>query len=608
MSKNSKMHKLNSEIPAHIHQSFLDLGVPESAIGAVHNDLMNTQQAIEYSNPQDKRPLDNNPPTFANDPRINLLNFNGATLKEIDLKPVASFQYTTRVEKHPPVERLLTTSTATMSFREALNADGNLAAASQKNQDRGNRSTAIATPKNPDVVPNIRESRGDHRFPPIRPPLDSPVSPTGLLPGRPGIARPDQQSAMSAALAAWPAEPLPANAPKTFEAALAAIATVMRGPASLGEVCAQEPNPYQCFGGGPTTPVCSPASFYDPEHAVTALKDCQTANNSSRPTKVRYLTNGDANRLWRLQDPPTSRKVFNEHLVALPAALDAGRFTGETASAPSSGRLTLTAAQSMRRQETPGMSLQLVPRETPMCISNEPPRGGSGPLVQIDDRAPHGRDADFEDRRLHTIIAQLMVQVGPLQMRVLALASISPAGDRRMRSRLHLSSSNAVRHAGGGDIGWIISESNREMPLSGSVGEDDCTAARGLASCGSLGSRGASASSGDVSATGNSSPAPAPRLSLRQKLQAQQQAALGHTGQQGALVRPIVMSGGRIPVPAGTQPGRNQKSPRLPPSAVVAGGGGLPARRAGGLSRERSYEGARPRRGKGAGTERAPDG
>ena len=289
-----------------------------------------------------------------------------------------------------------------------------------------------------------------------------------------------------------------------------------------------------------------------------------------------YLTNGDANRLWRLQEP-TSRKVFNELVVAPPAALDAVRITDETASAPSSGRLTLTAAQSMRQQETPVMSLQLVPLETPICVSYEHPKGETSPLVQVDDRAPHGREArgaDFEDRRLHTIIVQLMVQVGPLQLRVLALASISPAGDRRMRARPHPSSSNAVRHARGEGIGWIISESSREMLLPGKVGDDDYTAARGLASCGSLGSGGGSASSGEVSAAGNSGPAP--RLSLRQILRARQQPAHGHAGQQGALVRPMAMSGGRIPVPAGMQQGRDQKSLRLPPSAVVAGGGGYP--------------------------------
>ena len=441
MSKNSKMHKLNYEIPAHMHKQFLDLGVPESATGAVFNDLMNTQQAIESSTPQDKRPILNIPPSFANDPCINVFDFKGASLKEIDLEPVVPFQHTAPVDKHPLVEQLLTPSTPTKSFREALNADGNLAAASQKNQDRGKRPTATTTPKNPDVVPNIRESRGDHRYPPIRPPLDRPGPPAKLHSDRPGIARPDQRSAMNAALAAWPAAPLPPDAPKTFEEALAAIAAVMRSPAFLGEVCAQGPKPHQCFGpkfgDSPATPVCFPTSFYDPEHAVTALKDCQTATNSSRPAKVRYLTNGDANRLWRLQEP-TSRKVFNELVVAPPAALDAGRITDETASAPSSGQLTLTAAQSMRRQETPVMSLQLVPQETPICVSNEPPKGETGPLVQVDDRAPHGREArgaDFEDRRLHTIIVQLMVQVGPLQLRVLALASISPAGDRRMRAR-----------------------------------------------------------------------------------------------------------------------------------------------------------------------------
>lgn len=573
-----------------MHSQLRDLGVPEDAIGEVLISLDNTQQVTSHRTPQDIYHSLNTYFTISCADDLGISDFE-KKLAPVESHPrevAAILRPRSPQLPQPPqppqtlqkLASIPSTSTTSKSFLHAVLTSGSTLAAASRNHPGPGKRPQTTAPQDIDGVTNSSEFTGDHRFPPGRPPLDL-DRPAGSLTSqmvqgpeihghtnKRGTARLDQNALVNEALEKWPAVPLPRNAPKTFAEALAELGATMRAPVVGNDVCAVGPS---C----PTPPTCNPASFHDPEHTVTNLQDCQTACKSHQ-TKVRYLTNGDANRQWGLRSPMAG-KVSNAPLTTPPPPPAAGGTIDKVAPAPSYDRETLTAAQHIGRQEMTGVSLQLAPREPPVSVTNGPSWREAGPLVQYSGRVLRSREArgaDLDDHRLHATIFQLMVQVGPLQMRVLAWARTRPAGDQWMRPRLNNSSHNVVRRTGGACIGGMPLESYQGAPLSGDAREEDSIADRGPASGGNFESVGGSARIGGVGPAADVKQALMPRRSLRQILQARQQVMLGTTGKDGVLVGSTTKSGGRSP--AHMQRERDSESPQQSPLAAAAGGGDYP--------------------------------
>ena len=115
---------------------------------------------------------------------------------------------------------------------------------------------SITDPTAP-VMQNSPQFSGDHRFPPGRPPIRQ----TG---------RPNQTFAINAAFAAW--HQPPSDEPVNLAASSAALHKLLHAPPmAAAPISTQQLKPFKEMD--PTSAICDPSPFADPEHEVHAI-DC----------------------------------------------------------------------------------------------------------------------------------------------------------------------------------------------------------------------------------------------------------------------------------------------------------------------------------------------
>ena len=548
MPRNIKSPETHLKPSEDTYFSLSNLGVPSEAITDVIDDLNLTSSLL---NPQDTYP----------------------PLKE-EICSIFPSRIVTSIEpivSMLDVPKLDTSNNASShkSYLLSLTCDSSNAATSKNHQGHSKHNPTTAVPV-PTVVQNKKEFSGDHRFPPGRPPLR--VTP-----------RPDQTAAINAAFAAWPQEPLPPSAPGSFEAALEGIRKLMM-PAAVADGSEQKLERF--FGTGPPPTVCTPASLRDPEFEVSACEDYNAASNRQMGT-VRYLTNREANRLWGLNDLPAGQ-ASTEHKSrsSVTPRVNTGVVTDmrDNAGINSSSALPDLA-------EAPQVALivpsQLVPQATLMCSRIKTPQQGSETLrdtpllvkyldLTLDDRATPGeglRDQWVQTLTLHLI---MIAQVGPLQMRMLASASISVPGDRWKQPLLYDSPVGKARHGGRAEIKSVSSGHKKGEVLTGGTVEQNSTKMQGGRAYPEpkLG-----AESGDAQVTAAKRTGAhltvTPALSLRQRILALKPpipARAGHPSQTGVSAGgPTSFAGGRSL--RKTRRGQDQEQQHPPLSAAVAGGG-----------------------------------
>jgi hypothetical protein len=170
------------------------------------------------------------------------------------------------------------------------------------------------------VTKNISEFTGDHRFPPIRPPIN--------LETAERRSRPDQTVLLSRALATWTDTSSPSSISEdVIRASMNNMFQLLDSPTvATNSITSRQLEPHVTPKVAPT--VLDPFPFRDPEHECHSVSTDDGQPSDTSPCITRFLTNQEANRMWKLttaQDiqTPLHRQTTSETQVLGLQSIDA---------------------------------------------------------------------------------------------------------------------------------------------------------------------------------------------------------------------------------------------------------------------------------------------